>query len=106
MQESRPYPKQHPGPCHSHISSTLACQLYAFKEVKDGPLFFIGGVTIFGTCRQYFLKSNAFQTIFFITFCNGNNFFTTIFKKCYGLFYRSYLKKSTSCACIHMRSLI
>ena len=23
-----------------------------------------GGVTIFGTCRQFFLKNNAFQTLF------------------------------------------
>ena len=52
-----------------------------------------GGVTIFGTCRQFFLKSNVFQTIFFITFCNENNFFTTIFKKRYRHFFRSYLKK-------------
>ena len=59
--------------------------------LRDGPLFFIGGgggggVTIFGTCRQFFSESNAFQTIFFITFCNENNFFTTIFEKCYRLF--------------------
>ena len=66
--------------------------------------FFYRGVTIFGTCRQFFLKSNVFQTIFFITFCNENNFFTTIFKKHHRLFYRSYLKKkNTSCACIHMK---
>ena len=35
-------------------------------NVMDGPLFFIG-VTIFGTFRQFFLKNNAFQTIFFIS---------------------------------------
>ena len=58
-------------------------------------IFLSGGVNIFGTCRQFFLKSNVFQTIFFIAFCNGNNFFTNIFKKCYRLFYRSYLKKKT-----------
>ena len=42
---------------------------YAYLILRDGPLFFIGGgggVTIFGTCRQFFLKSNAFQTIFSI----------------------------------------
>ena len=33
------------------------------------------GVAIFGTYRQFFSKSNAFQTIFFITFCNENNFY-------------------------------
>ena len=39
-----------------------------------------GGVTISGTCRQFFSKNNAFQTIFVITFCKENNFFTTILK--------------------------
>ena len=39
-----------------------------------------GGVTIFATCRQFFLKNNAFQTIFFIRFCNENNFFMTTLK--------------------------
>ena len=48
-----------------------------------------------GLADNCFLKSNAFQTIFFITFCNENNFFMTIFLKCYRLFYRSYLKKKT-----------
>ena len=57
--------------------------------------FLLGGVTIFGTCRQFFLESNAFQTIFFITFCNENNFLNTIFKKRYRFLYRSYLKKKT-----------
>ena len=56
------------------------------REVRDGPLFFIKGVTIFGTCRQFFLKSNAFQTIILITFCNENTFFTTIFKNVTGFF--------------------
>ena len=43
-----------------------------------------GGVTIFGTCRQFFWKSNAFQTIFFITFCNGNNFLQPFLKNVTG----------------------
>ena len=30
--------------------------------------FFIGGVTILETCRQFVLKSSMLQTIFFITF--------------------------------------
>ena len=50
-------------------------------NLRDGPLFYYwGGGTIFGTCRQIFLKSNAFQTIFFITFCNGNNFLQPFLK--------------------------
>ena len=79
------------------IVSGSASQNEQSSELRDIPLFFHwgGGVTIFGTCRQFFLKSNAFQTIFFITFCNENNFLTTIFKKRYRLFYRSYLKKKT-----------
>ena len=54
------------------------------KAFRDGPLFFIGGgggLPFLGLADNFFLKSNVFQTIFFITFCNENNFFTTIFKK-------------------------
>ena len=40
----------------------------------------------FWDLQTIFFKSNAFQTIFFITFCNGNNFFTTIFKNATGIF--------------------
>ena len=70
-------------------------------------LFFYwgGGLPFLGLAYNFFLKSNAFQTIFFITFCNENNIFTTIFKKMLQAFYRSYLKKkNTSCACIRMKS--
>ena len=92
------------------VSVSVCHTIWAFLSVnpiRDRSLFLIGGgVTIFGTCRQIF-KSNVFQTIFFITFYNENNFFTTIFKKMLQAFYRSYLKnKNTSCACIHMKSLI
>ena len=45
-----------------------------------------------GFADNFFLKKNPFQTIFLITFCNENNFFTTILKKRYRLFYRFYLK--------------
>ena len=74
--------------------------------VRDGPLFFYwgeGGLPFLGLADNFFLKSNVFQTIFFITFCNENNFFMTIFKKRYKLFCRSYLEKNISCACIHMK---
>ena len=38
--------------------------------------FFIRGFTIFETCRQFFLKSNAFQTIFLQPFLeNVTGFF-------------------------------
>ena len=50
---------------------------------------FVGGVTIFGTCRQFFFKSNAFQTIFF------HYILEPFFKTLTGFFYRSYLKKKT-----------
>ena len=76
------------------------------SHFRDRLLFFIGGGLPFLGLADNFFKSNAFQKIFFITFCNENNFFMIIFKKHYRLFYRSYLKKITSCACIHMKSLI
>ena len=48
--------------------------------LRDGPLFFYreggggGGVLPFlGLADNFFLKNNAFQTIFLITFCNENN---------------------------------
>ena len=40
-------------------------------------IFYWGGGGVFPFLRladNFFLKSNAFQTIFFITFCNENNF--------------------------------
>ena len=64
--------------------------------VRDGPLFFIGGeeggVSFLGLGDNFFLKSSVFQTIFFITFCNGNNFLQLFFKNVTGSFYSSYLK--------------
>ena len=47
-------------------------------------IFLSGELPSLGLADNFF-KSNAFQTIFFITFCNENNFFTTIFLKCYRL---------------------
>ena len=38
------------------------------EVIRDGPLFFYwGGVTIFGTCRQFFLRVMHFvmETIFY-----------------------------------------
>ena len=58
--------------------------------------FFIGGGGYhFWDLQTIFFLSNAFHTIFFITFFSENNFFTTILKKRYRLFYGSYLKKKT-----------
>ena len=56
------------------------------RGLRDGPLSFYqeggggggGGSYHFSDLQTFFLKNNAFQTIFFITFCNENNFFTTI----------------------------
>ena len=48
--------------------------------VIDGPLFFYQGGYHFWDLQTIIFKSNAFQTIFFITFCNENNFFTIILK--------------------------
>ena len=33
------------------------------------------GLPFLGLADNFFLKSNAFQTIFFVTFCNENNFY-------------------------------
>ena len=38
------------------------------EEFRDRPLSFYQGVTIFGTCRQFFWKNSAFQTIFSLHF--------------------------------------
>ena len=62
--------------------------------------FLLGGLPFLGLADNFFLKSNAFQTIFFNTFCNENNFLRP-FLKTLQAFYRSYLK-NTSCACKHM----
>ena len=77
-----------------HLFDEIAGAVVSLKSKGRTIIFLSGRVTIFGTCRQFFSKSNVFQTIFFITFCNENNLFTTIFKKRYRLFYRSYLKKA------------
>ena len=54
--------------------------------MRDGSLFFIRGLPFLGLADNFFPKNNAFQTIFFITFCNENNFFTTILENVTGLF--------------------
>ena len=53
---------------------------------RDGPLFFIGGLPFLGLADNFFLKNNAFQTIFFITFCNKTTLFTTILENVTGYF--------------------
>ena len=73
--------------------------------VRDGTLFFFNWeVTIFGTCRQFFLKNNAFQTIFFITFYSENNLFTTILKNIAGPFKDLILNKHFLCMHTHEKS--
>ena len=70
-----------------HLARALGTDHYFLSGEGGGGLLFLG-------LADNFFKSNAFQTIFFITFCNENNFFTIIFQKHYRLFYRSYLKKA------------
>ena len=77
-----------------HSRKKHAGMIHKRNSLRDGPLFFIGGLPFLRLEYNFFLKSNAFQTIFFITFCNENNFFTTIFFKMLQAFYRSYLKKT------------
>ena len=70
--------------------------------LRDGPLFFYRRVTIFGTCRQFFPKNNAFQTFFSLHF-GMKTIFYDHFKNVTG-FYRSYLKQTHLVhACIHMK---
>ena len=60
----------------------------AFSELRDGPLFFIGGggVPFLGPADNFFLKSNVFQTLFSLHFVMKTIFFTTIFKNVTGFF--------------------
>ena len=64
-----------------------------FRSIIYGTdiIFLLGGggggvVTFLGLADNFFLKNIAFQTIFFITFCNEINFFTTILKNISGFF--------------------
>ena len=61
----------------------VAKPVYNHKITLGMDLFFYWGG---GGLADNFLKSNAFQTIFFITFCNENNFLTTIYKNATGFF--------------------
>ena len=62
-------------PVTVHMSFSLPRGNFA-RRVRGGPLFLSrGGVFSFlGLADNLFLKNNAFQTIFFIRFCNENNF--------------------------------
>ena len=71
-------------------------------RVKDRPLFFIGVLPFLGLADNFFLKSNAFQTIFLITFCYESNFLQP-FLKTLQAFLKILFEKNTSCACIHMK---
>ena len=55
-------------------------------------IFLSGGLPFLGLADNFF-KSNLFQTIFFITFCNENNFLRSFLKNITG-FFMSYLKKA------------
>ena len=63
-----------------------------------------GGLPFLGLADNFFLKSNAFQTIFFITFCNENNFFTTILKNVTSFFMDLISKKCFLCMHTHEES--
>ena len=75
------------------VKKLTSAQSFLFMLFKSTPLgtdyYFLsggGGGTIFGTCRQFFLKSNAFHVM--------KTIFYDHLKKCYRLFYRSYLEKT------------
>ena len=72
---------------------------------RDGPLFFIeGGLPFLGLADNFFCRVMRFKQYFSLHFCNENNFYMTIFKKCYRLVYRSYLKKHSLCMHTHEES--
>ena len=50
--------------------------------VRDGPLFFYcrGGVTIFGTCRQFFLRVMHFKQFFSLHFVMKTIFLRSFLK--------------------------
>ena len=59
--------------------------------------YFLSGVIIFGICRQFFLRKNVFQTIFF---SDENNFLMTILKTIKALLCILFRKKK-HCLCTH-----
>ena len=79
--------------------------MYKHNDLGMDHYFFIGGggLPFLGLADNFFQRVMRFKQFFFITFCNENNFFTTIFKKCYRLLIDLIRKKNTSCACIHMK---
>ena len=82
----------------------LLSAIYQLKRlIKGQTIIFLSGLPFLGLADNFF-KSNAFQTIFFITFCNENNFVTTIFKKCYRLFIDLISKKHFLCMHTHEKS--
>ena len=78
---------------------SLAGQTIIFYRMGGG-----GGLPFLGLADNFFLKSNAFQTIFSTHFVM-KTIFLPPFLKTLQVFCRSYLK-NTSCACKHMKSLI
>ena len=44
------------------------------------------GVPFLGLADNFLLQNDAFRTIFSLTFCNKNKFFTTILKNVSGFF--------------------
>ena len=58
------------------LISGKSCCLH--NDLGMDHYFSIGGLPFLGLADNFFPKSNVFQTIF-ITFCNENNFFMTIF---------------------------
>ena len=46
------------------LQKHLPFMLFLIATVKDGPLFFIGGLPFLGLTDNFVIKNNAFQTIF------------------------------------------
>ena len=78
------------------------------NQVFEGQtiILIIGGVLPFLGLADI-SKKYAFQTIFFITFCNENNFFATVLKNVWDFLWILFpVEINTFCALIHMESLI
>ena len=57
-----------------YITLKLTDLLVLSGELETDHYFLLGRLPFLGLAENFFPKNNSFQTIFFITFCNENNF--------------------------------
>ena len=56
------------------------------RKLGTDHYFLSGGLPFLGLAVNFFQRVMRFKQFFFITFCNENNFFTTILKNVTGFF--------------------